>query len=99
MRFGSGDELAEDEHREVTLKMEVFNLTEEDKLGFSRNGTDLVGGKQPPSFNDCSIECALAAPPLQRRKNELEVHLKRRNPLIGSSVQIGSLQVAIGYNR
>ena len=97
--FEIGDNLERNEVREITLKMEASNLTEEDQLGLSLNGADLVGGKETPSFNDYSIEYPLAAPPLRKGHNELEAHLKKRNPLIGPPVQIGSLHVSIEYIR
>ena len=99
VKFGIGDKLERDESREIILKMEASNLTEEDQLEFRLNGANLVGGNQTPSFNDWSIEYPLASPPLRTGENELEAFLKKRNPLIEPPIRIGTIEVSIKYKK
>ena len=97
--FRIGDKLERNEAREITLRMEISNLTEEDELEFTLNGVNLVVGRHTPSFNHWTLEYPLASPPLRSGENQLEVHLKKRNPLIEPSLEIGVLHVSIKYNR
>ena len=99
MRFGIGDRLDGNESREIALRIEAANLSEEDRLGFKLNGAALVGAKETPFFNDCSIEYPVAAPPLRRGENEIEILLERRNPLIGPTLRISSMHVSINYRQ
>ena len=97
MRFGIGDRLDGNESHEIAVRIEAANLSEEDRLCFKLNGAALVGAKETPFFNDCSIEYPVAAPPLRRGENE--ILLERRNPLIGSTLRISSLHVLINYKQ
>ena len=85
--------------RRSELRIVASNLTEEDQLSFSLNGEELRRGTEAPSFNDCRIEFPLSAPQLRTGKNELEVFLLRRNPLISPSVQIGTVHLSIAYRQ
>ena len=98
IRFRIGDKLDGSVVREITLRLEVANLSGLDELELFVNGCELLGEERTHPYQyGADIAYPVSARALKTGANLLEISVKKRNPHIEPSLIVEQGEISIRY--
>jgi hypothetical protein len=100
VKIDIADELqGDDGPDEILLRLLVVNLTSQDSVAYTLNGTALDPSQAQTRllYNDCWIDFALQREALSPGWNELTVAVAARNPRVAVPLTLESVEVIIRY--